>query len=117
MFTKDTVLVDVDAVMYYRIFDVKMAVYEIDDLQAALCNTAQTQLKEVFGNLTFTEALQSQTDINAHLHDAIVVSTAIRLALHLAAECIALPPACERFTRLLKQAAQLRAHARQSRAD
>jgi regulator of protease activity HflC (stomatin/prohibitin superfamily) len=70
VFTKDTVLVDVDAVMYYRIFDVKKAVYEIDDLQAALCNTAQTQLKEVFGNLTFTEALQSQTDINAHLHDA-----------------------------------------------
>jgi len=70
VFTKDTVLVDVDAVMYYRIFDVKKAVYEIDDLQAALCNTAQTQLKEVFGNLTFTEALQSQTQINAHLHDA-----------------------------------------------
>ena len=55
---------------YYRIFDVKKAVYEIDDLQAALCNTAQTQLKEVFGNLTFTEALQSQTQINAHLHEA-----------------------------------------------
>lgn len=67
VFTKDTVLVDVDAVMYYRIFDVKKAVYEIEDLQSALCNTAQTQLKEVFGNLTFTQALQSQTQINEHL--------------------------------------------------
>lgn len=70
VFTKDTVLVDVDAVMYYKIFDVKKAVYEIDDLQAALCNTAQTQLKEVFGNLTFTQALQSQTEINDHLQVA-----------------------------------------------
>ena len=67
VFTKDTVLVDVDAVMYYRIFNVKKAVYEIDDLQSALCNTAQTQLKEVFGNRTFTEALQSQTEINRHM--------------------------------------------------
>lgn len=70
VFTKDTVLVDVDAVMYYKIVDVKKAVYEIDDLQVALCNTAQTQLKEVFGNLTFTQALQSQTSINEHLLEA-----------------------------------------------
>ena len=29
VFTKDTVLVDVDAVMYYKIVDVKKAVYEL----------------------------------------------------------------------------------------
>ena len=67
VYTRDTVLLDVNALMYYRIFDVKKAVYEVDDLQAALSNTAQTQLKEVFGNMTFSEALQSQTKINEHL--------------------------------------------------
>ena len=46
--------------------------------------------------------------LNAHLHDAVVVSTAIRLALLLTAESIALPVACERFARLLTQAAGLR---------
>eukprot|EP00698_Gefionella_okellyi_P011928 TRINITY_DN3184_c0_g1_i1.p1 TRINITY_DN3184_c0_g1~~TRINITY_DN3184_c0_g1_i1.p1 ORF type:complete len:358 (+),score=51.99 TRINITY_DN3184_c0_g1_i1:34-1107(+) len=67
VYTKDTVLMDVNALMYYRIFDIKKAIYEVDDLQAALSNTAQTQLKEVFGNMTFSEALRSQTDINVHL--------------------------------------------------
>eukprot|EP01133_Synstelium_polycarpum_P003564 gene3564-4077_t len=45
----------------------KKAIYEVDDLQGALSNTAQTQLKEVFGNMNFTEALESQSQINEHL--------------------------------------------------
>jgi len=53
--------------MYYRIFDIKKAIYEVDDLQGALSNAAQSQLKEVFGNMNFTEALTSQTSINEHL--------------------------------------------------
>ncbi|KAJ5066303.1 hypothetical protein M0811_03636 [Anaeramoeba ignava] len=67
VYTKDTVLLDVNALMYYRISDVLKAVYEIDDLQGALSNTAQTQIKEVFGNMTFNEALQSQERINDYL--------------------------------------------------
>ncbi|EGC33577.1 hypothetical protein DICPUDRAFT_36493 [Dictyostelium purpureum] len=67
VYTKDTVLLDVHALMYFRIFDIKKAIYEVDDLQGALSNTAQTQLKEVFGNMTFSEALESQTQINDHL--------------------------------------------------
>lgn len=39
----------------------------MEDLQAALSNTAQTQLKEVFGNLLFTDALKSQEEISEHL--------------------------------------------------
>ncbi|KAJ5076017.1 hypothetical protein M0811_06879 [Anaeramoeba ignava] len=66
-YTKDTVLLDVNALMYYRIVDVAKAVYEVDDLQGALSNTAQTQIKEVFGNMTFNEALQSQERINDYL--------------------------------------------------
>jgi len=54
VYTKDTVLLDVNALMYYRIFDIKKAIYEVDDLQNALMNTAQTQLKEVFGNMDFS---------------------------------------------------------------
>jgi len=67
VYTKDTVLLDVNALMYYRIFDIKKAIYEVDDLQGALSNAAQSQLKEVFGNMNFTEALTSQTSINDHL--------------------------------------------------
>lgn len=67
VYTKDTILLDVNSLMYYRITDIKKAIYEVEDLQAALSNTAQTQLKEVFGNMTFSEALQSQNYINEHL--------------------------------------------------
>lgn len=67
VYTKDTVLLDVNAIMYFSIYDIKKAIYEVDDLQGALSNTAQTQLKEVFGNMTFGEALQSQNRINDHL--------------------------------------------------
>jgi regulator of protease activity HflC (stomatin/prohibitin superfamily) len=67
VFTRDTVLVSVNALMFYRIVDVRKAVYEVDDLCQSLANTAQTQLKEVFGNMTFAQALLSQEQINTHL--------------------------------------------------
>jgi regulator of protease activity HflC (stomatin/prohibitin superfamily) len=67
VYTKDTILLDVSALMYYRIVDVRKAIYEVDDLQSALSNTAQTQLKEVFGSMSFHEALQCQQQINDHL--------------------------------------------------
>lgn len=50
-----------------RIVDVVKAVYEVDDLLSALSNTAATSIKEVFGNLTFSQALESQKQINDHL--------------------------------------------------
>lgn len=64
--TSDGVQVRVNAAMYYRICDAKLAVYEIDDLPTAVQNVAQSQLKEVFGSLTLTAALTSQTAINSH---------------------------------------------------
>merc|ERR1719399_645354 len=67
LFTRDTVIIEVNALMYYKIKDVQLAVYEVDDLLGALSNTAQTQLKEIFGNMTFSQALLSQKQINDHL--------------------------------------------------
>lgn len=70
VYTRDTILLDVDSIMYYRIYDIKKAVYEVEDLNTAIGNVAQTQLKEVFGNMTFTEALASQQKINDHMKQA-----------------------------------------------
>eukprot|EP00455_Lapot_gusevi_P025869 TRINITY_DN272_c0_g1_i3.p1 TRINITY_DN272_c0_g1~~TRINITY_DN272_c0_g1_i3.p1 ORF type:complete len:321 (-),score=142.62 TRINITY_DN272_c0_g1_i3:129-1091(-) len=67
VYTKDAILLDVNSLMYYRIVDVRKAIYSVEDLQTALSNTAQTQLKEVFGNMLFSQALQSQSKINEHL--------------------------------------------------
>lgn len=70
VYTKDTILLDVNSLMYYRISDVKAAIYEVEDLQGAIVNVAQTQLKEVFGQMTFSQAMQSQSAINKHMKKA-----------------------------------------------
>lgn len=67
VYTKDTILVDVNSLMYYSIGDIKKAIYEVEDLQTAISNVAQTQLKAVFGSMTFSEALDSQELINRHM--------------------------------------------------
>ena len=64
VYTKDTILLDVNSIMYYKIVDVKKAIYEVDDLQSAIVNVAQTQLKEVFGSMTLQECMTSQDQIN-----------------------------------------------------
>lgn len=67
VYTKDTILLDVNSLMYYSIGDIKQAIYQVEDLQNAISNVAQTQLKAVFGNMTFSEALASQQAINQHM--------------------------------------------------
>ena len=64
VYTKDTILLDVNSIMYYRIVDANKAIYEVDDLESAIVNVAQTQLKEVFGRMTFQECMTSQDQIN-----------------------------------------------------
>ncbi|GIQ82729.1 stomatin family protein [Kipferlia bialata] len=67
VYTKDTVQLNINCLMLYNINNVRRCLYEVEDLQAAIFNTAQTQLKEVFGELTFSQALSSQAYVNAHL--------------------------------------------------
>lgn len=63
-FTKDTVSIKVNCLMYYKVIDVKKAIYEVEDLTQAISNVSQTTIKEVFGQMTFLEALVSQQRIN-----------------------------------------------------
>lgn len=64
VFTRDTVNLNVNILMYYRIFNVKKAVYGVDDLHASISNVAQAEIKVIFGSMTFTEALTAQDKIN-----------------------------------------------------
>ncbi|GKT27586.1 Stomatin/HflK/HflC family like protein [Aduncisulcus paluster] len=66
--TKEGVFVSINACMAVTITDVKKAIYECDDILNALSNTAQTFFKEVFGQMTFQDALSSQEELNeSHL--------------------------------------------------
>lgn len=67
VFTKDTVELEVNSLMYYTIQDINKAVYEVDDLAGAIDAFAQTQLKDVFGSMTFSQAIQAQEQINDHM--------------------------------------------------
>ena len=66
-FTKETVRLRVNALMYHRIFDVSKALYEVDDLSAALGNTAQSHIKELVGSLRFSQCLDAQDRMNEYL--------------------------------------------------
>ena len=67
VYTRDTIQLEVNALMYYRIVDVKKAMYGVDDLHMAVGNVAQAEIKMLFGSMTFTEALSAQDRINEYL--------------------------------------------------
>lgn len=71
VYSRDTVLLEVSCFMLYRIVDVRKAIYEVDDLAQAVADTAQSQLKRIFGGLTFAEALASQETINGLMRTGV----------------------------------------------
>ena len=60
---------------------VAQAIYEVEDLQTAISNVAQTQLKEVFGGMSFTHALESQEIINNHMQRSFA-KTFVKWGIH-----------------------------------
>lgn len=62
--TKDKLNAVVDAVVYYKIKDVKKAIYNVDDHEAQLTSLARTTLRAVIGKMTLTEANENRDEIN-----------------------------------------------------
>lgn len=63
--TRDKLNAIVDAVVYYKIMDVKKSVYNVDDHQQQLVSLARTTLRAVIGKMSLTEANENRDDINA----------------------------------------------------
>ena len=55
--TKDTVPVDVDAVLFWVIWDAEKAALEVEDYRAAISWAAQTALREIIGQMTLADIL------------------------------------------------------------
>ena len=49
--TKDTVPVDVDAVLFWVVWDAEKAALEVADYRAAIAWAAQTALREIIGQM------------------------------------------------------------------
>ncbi len=69
--TKDTVPVDVDAVLFWMVFDAEKAALEVEDYRAAVAWAAQTALREVIGQKELAEILTGRTAMDEELQRII----------------------------------------------
>lgn len=65
--TQDNVAVDVDAVVYYQVYDPVKVTYNVADFYSAATKLAQTNLRNLIGDLALDETLTSREIINTKL--------------------------------------------------
>ncbi len=69
--TKDNVSITINALLYFQIVDSKSAVYEIENLPAAIEKLTQTTLRNLVGQLELQETLVSRDKINNELREIL----------------------------------------------
>jgi regulator of protease activity HflC (stomatin/prohibitin superfamily) len=69
--TKDTVPVDVDAVLFWVVWDAEKAALEVKDYQAAIAWAAQTALREIIGQMYLADILIGRAKMDAELQRII----------------------------------------------
>ena len=69
--TKDTVPVDVDAVLFWRVVDVEKAALEVADFQGAIQWASQTALRDVIGKTVLADMLEGREKIGKELQEII----------------------------------------------
>ena len=69
--TKDTVPVDVDAVLFWMVFDAEKAALEVEDYRAAVSWAAQTALREIIGQKELAEILTGRAAMDEQLQRII----------------------------------------------
>ena len=69
--TKDNVVVSVDAVVYYEATDPQRLVYNVADFFTAITKLAQTNLRNLIGDLELDKALTSRDTINTQLREVL----------------------------------------------
>jgi regulator of protease activity HflC (stomatin/prohibitin superfamily) len=74
--TKDTVPVNVDAIVFWMVHDAQRAALEIVDYNSAIQRVAQTSLRETIGSSVLSELLSERREADAKLKDTIGAKTA-----------------------------------------
>lgn len=69
--TKDTVPVDVDAVLFWVVWDAEKAALEVNDYQNALSWAAQTALREIIGQMQLADILVGRAKMDQELQRII----------------------------------------------
>jgi regulator of protease activity HflC (stomatin/prohibitin superfamily) len=73
--TKDTVPVDVDAVLFWKVVDPKKAALDVADYGSAISWAAQTALRDVIGKTMLSDMLEGREKISNELQKIIDVRT------------------------------------------
>jgi len=73
--TRDNVVVTVDGIIYYRVIKPEDVVYRVQNFQLAAVALAQTNLRNIIGELTLDETLTSREVINAKLRTVLDEAT------------------------------------------
>jgi regulator of protease activity HflC (stomatin/prohibitin superfamily) len=69
--TKDNVVVEVDAVVYYEVTDPVKVTYNVASFYLAATKLAQTNLRNLIGDLALDESLTSRERINTKLREVL----------------------------------------------
>lgn len=69
--TKDNVMTEINALLYFQIVDPMKAIYEIQNLPVAIEKLTQTTLRNVVGEMELDETLTSRDTINSKLRNVL----------------------------------------------
>ena len=69
--TKDTVPVDVDAVLFWKVFDPQRAALDVEDYRSAIAWASQTALRDVIGKTMLADMLEGRERIGNELRRII----------------------------------------------
>jgi regulator of protease activity HflC (stomatin/prohibitin superfamily) len=73
--TMDNVTVDVDAVVYLRVYEPNNAVVKVNDYLMASSLLAQTTLRDLIGQTTFDDILSRREELNKKMQEILDAST------------------------------------------
>jgi regulator of protease activity HflC (stomatin/prohibitin superfamily) len=74
--TRDTVPVNVDAIVFWMVHDAERAALEIEDYKSAVQRVAQTSLREMIGSSVLSELLSDRKTADTALKEVIGAKTA-----------------------------------------
>lgn len=69
--TKDNTIIQVDSVVYYTVLEPEKAVYGVENYRLGVKLSAQTNLRNIIGDLNLDETLTSRDKINVDLRDTL----------------------------------------------
>ncbi len=69
--TKDNAMVITDAVTFYQVVDAASSAYEVRDMERALSNLTQTNIRSVIGSMDLDQSLSNREVINTKLLSVI----------------------------------------------